>query len=64
LNVLSFSARCGVGKKSMEERVQEEVDYLKQVIQTKDGEPFEIQVKTACVKNKVLMFCLLFKPDV
>jgi len=48
----------------MEERVQEEVDYLKQVIQTKDGEPFEIQVKTACVKNKVLMFCLLFKPDV
>jgi len=54
LNVLSFSTRFGVGKKSMEEQVQEEVSYLNQVIQKKDGEPFDIQVKNACVKNKVL----------
>jgi len=64
LNVLSFSTRFGVGKKSMEEQVQEEVNYLNQVIQKKDGEPFDIQVKNACVKNKVLMFCLLFKLDI
>jgi len=45
-------ARFGVGKKSMEERVQEEVDYLNQVIQEKGGEPFDIQVKAACFRNK------------
>jgi len=52
LKVLFFSTSFGVGKKSMEERVQEEVNYLNQVIQEKGGEPFDIQIKAACVKIK------------
>jgi len=56
LKVLFLSTRFGVGKKSMEERVQEEVHYLNQIIQKKEGEPFDIQVKTAFIKNKVLKF--------